>query len=182
MSTLPSLKEVVEKLGLIPHPEEGGYFLQTYKATEKTLHAFLPDRFNGDRSFSTCIYYVLPPGRISALHLMLADEGWHFYFGSALNLVEITPEGEVIETKLGHDIVNGQVPQHYVKHGNWLGAYNLNPDEYSVVGCTVAPGMELADYSHSNPKELLLKFPHLEELIQKLTWPDDIKPPPYPLD
>ncbi|MEL6368179.1 MAG: cupin domain-containing protein [Pseudomonadota bacterium] len=182
MSDLPPLKTVIEKLGLIAHHVEGGYFLQTYKAKEKTLKAFLPDRFDGDRAFATSIYYVIPPHRISSLHLMFADEGWHFYLGSPINLVEITPEGETIETILGQDITNGQVPQHTVMHGNWLGAYNLNPDQYSLVGCTVSPGMELDDYRHGDPKELLEQFPHLTDLIHKLTWPDDIKPPPYDPD
>ena len=66
MIDLPPLKTVIEKLGLIPHHVEGGYFLQTYKAKEKTLRAFLPDRFDGDRAFATSIYYVIPPHRISS--------------------------------------------------------------------------------------------------------------------
>lgn len=179
MADLPPLKTVIEKLGLIPHHVEGGYFLQTYKAREKTLDAFLPERFKGDRAFSTCIYYVIPPGRISSLHLMYADEGWHFYLGSPINLVEITPEGELIETTMGADIAGGQVPQHVVMNGNWLGAYNLDDSQYSLVGCTVAPGMELADYEHGNPKDLLAQYPQHKKIIEKLTWADDIKPPTY---
>ena len=179
MSKLPPLETVIEKLQLIPHQVEGGYFRQTYKAQEKTLNAFLPERFDGDRAFSTCIYYVIPPGRISSLHLMFADEGWHFYLGSAINLVEITPEGELIETKLGTDIAGGEVPQHVVMNGNWLGAYNLDDSQYSLVGCTVAPGMELADYRHGDPKELYEKFPQHKDIIGKLTWKADIKPPTY---
>ncbi|MEO0576575.1 MAG: cupin domain-containing protein, partial [Pseudomonadota bacterium] len=122
MSQLPPLETVIEKLKLIPHHVEGGYFRQTYKAKEKTLNACLPERFDGDRAFGTSIYYLLPPQRISSLHLMFADETWHFYTGSAINIVEITPDGEAIETRLGQDIVNGEVPQHTVMNGNWLGA------------------------------------------------------------
>lgn len=179
MSKLPPMETVIKNLGLIPHQVEGGYFRQTYKAKEKTLRAFLPERFDGDRAFGTSIYYLLPPKRISSLHLMFADETWHFYLGSPINLVEITPEGEAIETTLGTDIAAGQVPQHTVMHGNWLGAYNLEKDNYSLVGCTVAPGMELDDYRHGNPGDLLKQFPHLKAIIEKVTWPDDVKPPTW---
>lgn len=181
MTDIPPLRTVIDKLNLMPHPVEGGYFLQTYKANEGTLKAALPDRFSGDRSFATSIYYVIPPDRISSLHVMLADETWHFYIGSAINLVEISPDGVATEITLGPDVAKGQVPQHTVMAGNWLGAYNLEAELYSLVGCTVAPGMELDDYEHGKPKELLKLFPHLKELILKLTWKDDKKPPPYVL-
>jgi predicted cupin superfamily sugar epimerase len=178
MSDLPPLKTVVEKLQLIPHPVEGGYFREVYRAAEGTLHAALPMRFDGDRSFATSIYYVIPPGQISSLHLMLADETWHFYIGSPINLVEIAADGTVTETVLGSDIAAGQVPQHTVMHDRWLGAWNLNDDEYSLVGCTVAPGMELDDYQHGERKDLLKLFPQHRDLIMKLTWDSDKPPPP----
>jgi predicted cupin superfamily sugar epimerase len=179
MADLPSLKTVVDKLGLIPHPVEGGYFREVYRSAEGTLHASLPMRFNGDRDFATSIYYVIPPGQISSLHLMFADETWHFYLGSPIKLVEISPTGEVTETIMGPDIAAGQVPQHTVMHGNWLGAWNLEESLYSLVGCTVAPGMELHDYQHGERDDLLKLFPQHKDLIMRLTWAGD-KPPPPP--
>ncbi|MEH6592758.1 MAG: cupin domain-containing protein [Halioglobus sp.] len=178
MNSLATLKLVIEKLNLEAHPIEGGYFTESYRAKEGTLKAALPDRFDGDRSFCSQIYYVISPGRISALHKMLADETWHFYRGSPIKLFEITPEGEVLETLMGSDVLAGQLPQYTVMAENWLGAYNIDADEFSLVGCTVAPAMALDDYEHGKPEELLKQFPQHEELIRKLTWKDDKKPPP----
>ena len=178
MADLRELKIVIEKLKLIPHPIEGGYYLETYRAKEGTLKNALPDRFTGDRSFCTSIYYVISPNRISSLHLMLADETWHFYLGSPINLVEITPQGELIETIMGPDVAAGQVPQYTVMNHNWLGAYNLEKDQFSLVGCTVAPGMELDDYVHGKREDLLKLFPDHKDIIMKLTWDTDKPPPP----
>ena len=178
MPDYSKLKEVIKTLGLKHHPIEGGYFRETFRSNEKTLRGALPQRFDGDRSFMTQIYYVISPNRISSLHKMLADETWHFYLGSPINLVEITPDGKVIETKMGTDLSAGQVPQYTVANGNWLGAWNLEPDQFSLVGCSVAPGMELDDYEHGLRADLLKMFPHLEDLIMKLTWDTDKPPPP----
>jgi predicted cupin superfamily sugar epimerase len=45
----------ITHLNLQPHPE-GGYFKETYRAAESFPADGLPNRFNGDRSFSTAIY------------------------------------------------------------------------------------------------------------------------------
>jgi predicted cupin superfamily sugar epimerase len=181
MSELPPLDTIVEKLQLIPHKVEGGFYRETYRASEYTLRAALPQRFDGDRAFATSIYYVIPPGQISSLHLMLAAETWHFYLGSPIKLVEIAADGSLTETLMGADILAGEVPQHTVKHDRWLGAWNVNEDEYSLVGCTVAPGMELDDYVHGERDDLLKMFPQHRDLVMKLTWAGD-KPPPPPQD
>lgn len=178
MNSLATLKKVIEKLNLEPHPIEGGYFRQTYRAKEGILKAALPDRFDGDRAFCSQIYYIISPGRISSLHKMLADESWHFYSGSPIKLFEITPDGQVLETLLGSDVVADQIPQHTVMAGNWLGAYNIDADNFSLVGCTVAPAMALDDYQHGKRKDLLKEFPQHKDLIMKLTWDTDKPPPP----
>lgn len=47
----------IKKLGLQRHPE-GGYFKETYRSGEVILRHALPARFNSDRAFSTCIYFL----------------------------------------------------------------------------------------------------------------------------
>ncbi len=56
---------LINNLNLQPHPE-GGYFKQTYRAAESIPADALPTRFNGGRSFSTAIYYLLQRGDYSA--------------------------------------------------------------------------------------------------------------------
>ena len=48
----------VEKLGLEKHPE-GGWFKEVYRADVIIPQSGLPEDFDGDRSVSTSIYYLL---------------------------------------------------------------------------------------------------------------------------
>ena len=73
----------VESLGLGSHPE-GGYYKETYRSNESILQRELPERFGGDRVFSTAIYFLIPGGGFSAFHRISSDEMWHFYSGCEL--------------------------------------------------------------------------------------------------
>lgn len=188
MPTMPSesandrdkaLAGIIEKLDLKFHSVEGGYFRQTYVASEGTLHAFLPQRFNGDRPFCSQIYYLLMPGRISAMHRMLADMTYHLYGGGPLEVVEITPDGEVLTTVMGSNVLAGEVPQHTIMAGNWLGSSCPDKEAYALIGCSVAPAMSLDDYDHGMRDDLLEKFPQHQDIIRKLTWDTKGPPPPY---
>lgn len=174
-----ALAQIVEKLDLKFHPIEGGYFRQTYVASEGTLHAFLPQRFDGDRPFCSQIYYLLMPGRISAMHMMLADMTYHFYAGGPLEVVEITPDGDVLKTVMGSDVLAGQALQHTVMAGNWLGSSCLDKEAFALIGCSVAPAMSLDDYEHGIREDLLEAFPTHQDIIRKLTWDTKGPPPPY---
>ncbi len=80
----------IKKLDLQPHPE-GGYFRETYRSGETISRHALPERFNGDRVLSTCIYYLLKESQYSAFHTIQQDEIWHFYEGAPLVLHILTP-------------------------------------------------------------------------------------------
>ena len=80
-----TIEQLVEFYQLQPHPE-GGYFKETYRSTEKIPLQGLPVRFDGDRSFSTAIYFLLPAGHFSAFHRIKSDELWHFYTGDPLHI------------------------------------------------------------------------------------------------
>ena len=73
-------RQWVETLRLSRHPE-GGWFREVYRATEAIPHHSLPDRFTGDRSYTTAIYFLLDDTDFSALHRIKQDEVWHFYDG-----------------------------------------------------------------------------------------------------
>ena len=65
--------DVIRLLQLQPHPVEGGYFRETYRAsTTVSAHG-------GNRNVSTAIYYLLKPGHVSELHVLPTDEVFHFY-------------------------------------------------------------------------------------------------------
>lgn len=166
---MPTVDQLVKQFQLVPHPE-GGYYRETYRSSEKIPQETLPKCFNGDRNYSTAIYFLIPKGKFSSLHRIQADEAWHFYLGGPITIVQISPEGKVEEVVMGQDVVNGQKVQHVVPAGYWFGAY-LNPgSEYSFVGCTVAPGFDFADFEIGNRAALLKLFPHAKALIEQLTY------------
>lgn len=162
--------QLVRDLRLEPHPE-GGYFRETYRAAETIPHAALPKRFSGERAYATAIYFLLPAGKFSALHRIQADEVWHFYLGGPLTVVQIAPNGKVERTVLGPDLANGHTLQHVVPAGHWFGAYPNTGSAFALVGCTVAPGFDFADFQMGARTELLRQFPQEKEVITRLTHP-----------
>ena len=155
----------IERLGLMPHPE-GGWFKEVYRSHERIDQDSLPERFNGARVFSTAIYLLLSAGEISRLHRIKQDEVWHFYDGSPLRLHRIRPDGEHIEHVVG--LSENALPLAVVPAGDFFGAEIIG-DGFSLVGCTVAPGFDFADFEMPSRDELYQSFPQHGELIQKLT-------------
>ena len=74
---------------------------------------------------------------------MDAAEAWHFYAGTALAL-QIDTAGRIETLRLGADLAAGERPQAIVPAGAWQAAESLG--EWTLVGCTVAPGFEFAGF------------------------------------
>ena len=159
----------VEKYNMQKHPE-GGYFVETYRSSEKISTSALPKRFGGDRNFSTGIYFLLESHHISALHRIASDEMWHFYAGCPLNVCVIDNQGDLTIIRLGNNPENGEVFQAVVPAGMWFGSKPAEPDSYSLVGCTVAPGFDFEDFEMKSSTELLTMFPQHREIVEILTY------------
>lgn len=162
-----TVQELIALFGLQPHPE-GGYYKETYRAKGTIAKNALPDVFQGDRNYSTAIYYLLPEGTKSQLHRLSSDEVFHFYLGDPLTVVEITPAGKIKKTILGQDVKAGQSLQYIVRAGNWFGAYPNQGSRFSLIGATVAPGFDFQDFELGNRLDLLKQFPHAKEVIELL--------------
>jgi hypothetical protein len=117
---------LIELLDLKPHPE-GGHFRETFRDS------------NHGRAHSTAIYFLLKAGEASRWHRIDAAEVWHFYRGAPLEL-RIDEKTFI----LGPDIDEAQAPQIVVPPGAWQAARSLG--DYTLVGCTVAPGFEFAHF------------------------------------
>ncbi len=156
----------IKQLGLIRHPE-GGWFVETYRSMESVSGNALPDRFFGDRSFCTAIYFLLEQGDFSALHRIKSDELWHFYAGGRLNIEVISPAGLYEQKILGSDPANGESFQVAVPAGSWFGAKAV--DGFALVGCTVAPGFDFTDFELGRSQDLSRQFPQNDELIRRMT-------------
>jgi len=158
----------IEKLGLTKHIE-GGYFRETYRSTETIQKNALPDRFIGDRSFSTAIYFLLKDNEVSQFHRIQQDEVWHFYAGGPIAIHSIDESGTYSETTLGCDFEKNETFQLVLKSRSWFGAHLIERNSYSLVGCTAAPGFDFADFELADRKELLSLYPEHQEIIKKLT-------------
>lgn len=147
---------------MISHPE-GGFFKETYRSSESTETEF------GTRSLSTGIYFLLPAGHVSHFHRIKSDEMWHFYSGDPLIVVEIDELGNLIETRLGNDLKNGEVPQYVVKANRWFGSFPADGGEYSFVGCSVSFGFDFQDFELADRNCLEEEYPQHELMIKRLT-------------
>jgi predicted cupin superfamily sugar epimerase len=150
----------VKKLGLEKHPE-GGYYKETYRAS---VEIDVPGL--GKRSAGTAIYYLLERSQFSAFHRIKSDEIWHFYAGSPLVLHVIDLQGRLGRMALGRPGKNA-VPQAVVKAGCWFSASSTG--RYSLVGCTVAPGFDFADFELARRDEMVLRYPEHKKAIVKYT-------------
>ncbi len=162
-----TVKELIEKFNLLPHPE-GGFYKETYHSEESISKEALPARFTSDRNFSTAIYFLLEQGNFSTFHRIQSDECWHFYAGQTLHVHVIHPDGKYELLKLGNDIVNGKTFQAIVPAGCWFASETAPGGEFSFVGCTVSPGFDFADFELAKGEELSKQFPKHGELIKRL--------------
>lgn len=135
-----SADEIIARLGLRPHPE-GGHFRETFRA---------PDAHGaGGRGASTAIFFLLKAGERSHWHRVDADEVWHHYAGASLEL-SMSDDGRAARyRRLGGDFDLGETPQIVVPRGVWQAARSLG--NWTLVGCTVAPGFDFAGFELAPP-------------------------------
>jgi len=163
----PAAQAVITQLELVRHPE-GGWFRETYRASETVPAHALPDRFGGSRAYSTAILFLLDAREISALHRIKSDELWHFHTGSPLWIHAIFPDGRYSAQRLGSNFAAGDLVQAIVPAGCWFGA-EVAGAQFALVGCTVAPGFDFADFQLADRQLLSACYPQHEELIGRLT-------------
>ncbi|MFM1814489.1 MAG: hypothetical protein RLZ98_1184 [Pseudomonadota bacterium] len=130
---MPTASQLIRMLRLEPHPE-GGHFRETFR----------DEPGPGGRARSTAIYYLLQAGEVSNWHTVDAPEIWHWHAGAPLELSIAAPSASIRTNLLGPDVESGAEPQIVVPAGHWQSAVSLG--EYSLVGCTVAPGFEFSGF------------------------------------
>ena len=134
-------QEYVSKLEMLPHPE-GGFYKECFRSKQSIQ---FPD-FEGERSVSTSIYFLLEKGQTSALHRIKSDEIWYFHDGQTLEIIELDEQGNEKITLLGKNLMSGEVLQHVVPAGIWFGARLAPNSEFCLVGCQVSPGFDFRDF------------------------------------
>lgn len=132
-------QQLITELQLQAHPE-GGYYAEVFRSSQRVQRAD-----GQDRSALTTIIFLLTAGQLSQWHRVQADEVWHFYEGAPLELyIANAPEHQVHTHRLGSVGVD-TLPVAVVPAQAWQAARSLGA--YTLVGCTVAPGFEFADFT-----------------------------------
>ena len=162
-------EEIIQYLQLEPHPCEGGFFRETYRARLGIAANVLPMEYAGDRCASTAIYYLLTPGTFSEMHRLPTDEVFHFYLGDTVEMLQLGPDGRGEVIRLGSDLGAGERPQVLAPGGVWQGSRLVPGGKWALLGTTVAPGFEFADYTSGRRSELVAAYPDFAELITALT-------------
>jgi predicted cupin superfamily sugar epimerase len=155
--------EIKALLNLQPHPVEGGSYRRTYTST-------LPvELLRGSRPAGTAIYYLLEPGTFSEMHVLDSDEIFHFYLGDPVEMLQLYEDGSSALITLGSDLAAGHHVQLVVPAGVWQGTHLIGDGKVALLGCTVTPGFDFADYRGGSYAELAEKWPEQAETIRKLT-------------
>lgn len=135
-------EDVIEALSLEPHPEEGGFYRETYRS----MSGFTPGApFESERSVSTAIYFLLTPSTFSEMHRLPGDEVFHFYLGDPVDMLLLYPDGGVETPTLTSDLSVGR-PQVVVPGGVWQGSRLREDGSFALLGTTMGPGFEFSDY------------------------------------
>lgn len=158
----------IEKLNLIPHPE-GGFFKEVYRSGDIINNRGLPDKYDSERTAGTSIYFLLKGSQFSSWHKLKSDEIWHFYDGCSIRIYIIDNNKNLTSVILGNEIEKDELFQFTIKAGNWFAAQPVDPDSFSLIGCTVSPGFEFEDFELGEREKLIAEFPKHRDIIEKLT-------------
>jgi predicted cupin superfamily sugar epimerase len=162
-------QQIIERLQLVPLTIEGGHFRETYRSGLTISANALPDEYNGERNVSTAIYYLLTPETFSEIHRVTSDEVFHFYAGDPVEMLQLWPDGRGKVVTIHNDITAGLEPQVVVPSGVWQGCRLVEGGQWALMGCTVAPGFDYADYKSGDRKELAAMYPEFVTMIHALT-------------
>jgi predicted cupin superfamily sugar epimerase len=164
-----TVDELRTALGLEPLPVEGGYFAESYRAPVTLPEEVLPEGYSGSRSLATAIYYLLTPDTFSAMHRLRSDEMYHFYLGDPVEQLRLFPDGRAETVRLGTAVLEGMQLQTLVPGGVWQGSRLARGGKLALMGTTMAPGFDPADYEHGDRDRLIAAYPDSRDLIETLT-------------
>ena len=157
-------RELIEQLQLLPHPERG-YYAETYRAP-LALQG-LPH--GGPRAASTAIYYLVTSAQPSSrLHRLRSDELFHLYEGGPLDVLLLRPGEPPAVRRLGLQLAAGERPQLVIPAGTWFGTELVPGATHCLIGCTVAPGFDFADFELAEGDQLCEQFPVAADRILRM--------------
>jgi predicted cupin superfamily sugar epimerase len=80
--------------------------------------------------------------------------------------------------RLGTDLAAGERPQVVIPAGTWFGTELAARAPFCLVGCTVAPGFDFADFELADGPELATRYPAAADRIARMyrlaAWHDSV--------
>ena len=164
-------KQIIDWLKLQPNPAEGGLFASTYvsalQIADSALPGFPPSP-NG-RALCSAIYYFIEAGNFSAMHRVTGDMIYHFYSGDAVEMLLLHPDASSEVCTFSSHISESAGPMKIIPGGTWLGSRIKPGGRHALMGVSMAPGFDPADYTIGEREDLIAQYPGHKQLIEKLT-------------
>ncbi len=168
---LQTPEEWIERLGLRPLEDEGGFFRETFRSDETFTPECLPARYGAPRTHYTSIYYLITPTCYSVLHRLKTDEIFHFHAGDPVFMLQLFETGTGRTVRIGNSGAEGIEPQMHVPRRVWQGMRLEAGGKFALLGATVAPGYERADCEIGERSKLVKSYPEFKFQIMNLTRP-----------
>ena len=159
-------EEIISALHMEPLLGEGGMWRKMFRSDEPVPNGLFLGR-NGAHVLYGSILYLLTRDTFSRMHRLPTDEIWHFYMGASCETTVLCPDGTGHVNRLGHDILHGEQVTALVPRGCWQGTRIVGEGEWALLGTTMAPDYEQADYEDGTDA-LLLQYPAFEASLRIL--------------
>ena len=155
---LQRVKELVESLQLLPHPE-GGFYRETYRSKLQN---------DSGKSYMTSIYFLLTSESPSRFHRIQSDEHWYFHEGNPL-IIHLLEDNKHKTIELGLDLSKNQTPHALVRGNTIFGSEIQSENGFALVSCVVSPGFDFSTFELFTKEELLPEYTIYREIIERLT-------------
>jgi uncharacterized protein len=165
---MPTIEEIKKLLKLEPLPNEGGFYAETYRSALTLPQSLLAAGYTGDRTLATAIYFLLTADSFSAMHRLRGDEIYHFYLGDPVEMLQLNRDGTGEPILIGPKIESGMRLQHTVPAGCWQGSRVAPGGKFALLGTTMAPGFDAADFDLGSREKLSSLYPPYAALIALL--------------
>ena len=96
-------------------------------------------------------------------------ECYHFYLGDPAEMLLLKPDGKGETVLLGQDIVSGMRLQQVIPAGIWQGSRLAPGGKFALMGTTMSPGFDPADFEIGMRDELSARYPDHAGLIAILS-------------
>lgn len=143
--------EIIKRLGMQPH-REGGWYRFVWKNEQTVAEGALGDRYKGERSVCSLIYYLLKEEEVSRWHQLKSPEIWTWHCGDSLVMTlggeKEEPDGNT-QVRIGDKLDQGDTFQLVVPGGIWQTTQLEQESErkhgFALVSCIVSPAFTPED-------------------------------------